>query len=553
MRKSRISLLTAALLIISFAAFGAVADTEKDESILPETFDTLAKAVGLDDAAEAAKPKRKIKIALFDVGFRGYADALGLSIPLTTKLRKGPIAVDPKTEEAHGLKMAEILSGLLDRTSVDYELHLFQTAGYSNLAAAVDTAIIEKFDLISYSQVWEYGENDDGKGFVNELVNRATGKGIIWVNAVGNFGKTTYRTAVERTEDDWAYLPGPNNSVQVRCKKNDGGKCLLRLVLSWNSYSLNTEAGTDKDLDLVLTDDTLKVIKTGGLVQKKHIPQGGQAGASIFPREVIEAEVKPGLYYARVKIRSNNFSKAEDTLRITLSGTFTEMLNRTEGETIFAPADNPSVISVGTTDADQDSVSRRNQRPDVRVASLVKTADGGQFKGSSNSAIATAARIALELAKLSERRSASRESLLQVLSGGRARPTTPTTNSGSNSDSSSNSRESTQIDFAATGSGGCYVYHALRLTVSHVQSMLRAGGVVVETTMGPKIFIDENPFERADRLGLRVSQEDRAERSILVADTAGLYSTAEANRKRIGTNAVEIVRSPRGATFCSIR
>lgn len=521
--------------------------SEKDESILPESLESLAKAVGIDEAASGVTPKRKIKIALFDTGFRGYSDALGLTIPLTTKLRKGPIAVDPATEEAHGLKMAEILSGLLDRTSVDYELHLFQTTGYSNLEAAVDTAIVEKFDLINYSQVWEYGENDDAKGFVNELVNRATAKGIIWVNAVGNFGKTTYRTAIERTEDDWAYLPGPNNSVQVRCKKNDGGKCLLRLVLSWNSYSPSTEIGTDKDLDLVLTDDTLKVIKSAGLVQKKHVPPG-QQGSSLFPREIIEAEVKPGLYYARVKIRSNNFSKSQDVLRLTLSGTFAELLNRTEGETLFAPADNPNVIAVGTTDSDQDSISRRGLRPDVRVASLVKTADGGQFKGSSNSAVATSARIALELAKLSERRSASRESLLQVLSGGRARPTTPIS-----ANPAPNPRESSTIDFSATGPGGCYIYHALRLTAAHVQSMLRSGGVVVETSMGPKIFIDENPFDRADRLGLRVNQEDRAERSILVADTAGLYSTAEANRKRIGTNAVEIVRAPRGATFCAIR
>lgn len=548
MRKSRFSLLIAVLLISSFSIPGAVAKTENDESLLPESLDTLAQAVGLDRAAENSKPRRTIKIALFDTGFRGYSDALGLTIPLSTKLRKGPIAVDPKTEEAHGLKMAEILSGLLDRTEVDYELHLFQTTGYSNLSAAVDTAIIEKFDLINYSQVWEYGENDDAKGFVNELVNRATSKGILWVNAVGNFGKTTYRTPVERIEDDWAYLPGPNSSVQIRCKKNEGGKCLLRLVLSWNSYSLSTETGTDKDLDLVLTDDTLKVIQTGGLVQRKNIPQGGEAGASLFPREIIEAEVKPGLYYARVKIRSKNFSKSQDVLRLTLSGTFTEMLNRTEGETVFAPADNPAVISVGTTDSDQDSISRRALRPDIRVASLVKTADGGQFKGSSNSAAAISARVALELAKLTDRRSASRESILQVLSGGRARPTTPVS-----SNRESDVGESSISDFAPTGSSGCYVFHALRLTRSHVQTLLRAGGVVVETTMGPKIFIDENPFARAERLGLRVNSEDRSERSILVADTAGLYSTAKANRNRLGQGAIEIVQTPRDATFCAIR
>lgn len=539
------------LLLIPALALSANAPTAEELSpqetaILEESLEALAKAVGLTETT-TAQPTRKVKIAIFDTGFRGVEKAIGETLDASTRMRKPPVPVDPKGEDGHGLKMAELVTGLLARTETPYELHLFQTGGYTNLEAAIETTILEEFDIISHSQVWEYGENDDGRGFINSLVNRATSKGITWVNAVGNFGKSTYRAPVDRIADDWAYLPGPNNSVQIRCFKNDAKVCRIRLVLAWNSFSPDVNQGTDKDLDLVLSDDTLKVIQTGGLIQKKVIAPG-DIGASLYPREIIEAEVKPGLYYARVKIRSSNFTKS-DILRITSSGDHTEMLNRTEGETLLAPADNASVIVIGASDSTIDSASRSKNRPDFRSASLVKTKDGGAFKGSSNTASAFTARIAAELSKY-KRGELSRESILQILRG-----STPRTGVGRNT--SSDNRSGTLSEIRAT-TGGCYTFHALQITPNHIRKMLREGGVVVDTTSGPKVFIDENPFDRAARLGLTVTnessnRESNAANSILVADVSGLFSVSIQNRAQLSQGTVEFVRTPSGATYCPLR
>ncbi len=537
-------LLNSFLLFAIVGSSNAFAQDEFSTEIVSETLDALAVAVGLGSTAPAAGA-RKLKIAVLDNGFRDFKKARGVTLPSTTKLHTGPTAVDPKFEEGHGTKIAEILAHLLDRSETKYELHLFHAFGYSNLSTAINSVIKDKFDLVLYSQVWEYGGNGDGRGFINRLVNTATESGVTWVNATGNFAKSTYRAPVERTVDDWAYLPGPNGSVQIRCFPSKKNTCNLRVVLSWNSFSDDVKFGTDKDLDLVLTDDTSKILHTGGLLQKKTVGPTEQ-GVSLYPREIVEAEVKPGLYYARVKIRSNNFQKY-DELKIMSSGDFTEMLNRTEGETLLPPADNASVISVGASDTERSSFSRSNSKPDLSSLSLIKTADGGQFKGSSNSAAAYAARIAVELSKV---KSIDRESLLITLRGGTPRP--KPVNQGT-------SRPNEPIANSASNLGstetGCYVFHALQITVPHVRRMLREGGVVVDTVSGPKVFIDENPFTRASRIGLDVELQnaDGTAGSILVADVSGLFATSVHQRSALAFDTVEFVRTPQGARYCRLR
>ncbi|MDX9732232.1 MAG: hypothetical protein RBT63_10710, partial [Bdellovibrionales bacterium] len=393
----------------------------------------------------------------------------------------------------------------------------------------------------------------------NALVTQATSTGITWVNAAGNFAKGTYIAPIERVADDWAFLPGPNNSVQVRChshkKQADEGKkadtCLLRAVLSWNSFSDDVARGTDKDLDLVLTDDTLKVIATGGMAQKRLIEEGAQ-GASLYPREIVTAEVKPGLYYLRVKVRSENFSKNVDELRLTVSGDFTEVLNRTDGESLLSPADHPEVITVGASDSDLSSFSRRHGRPDAYAISLLKTEDGGQFKGSSNSAAAVAARAAVELSRadLPEARDQKRANLIARI---RNRMTNRPTHRNENT--------SVRHDFGST-TGHCYVFAVSPLSKPHVRQMLRDGGVVVETTMGIKAFIDEDPFLRASRLGLRVTEmtsptaprqgSHSPSQLIFVADRDGLFSTDSSRRPSLARDTIEFVVTPKGATFCPL-
>ncbi|CAN5638337.1 hypothetical protein BH10BDE1_BH10BDE1_11100 [soil metagenome] len=519
--------------------------------IKPGSLDSLANAVGLSSPAIPDRAKlRPLKIAILDNGFSGFVAALGNTIPSGTQLRKGPIAVDPKTEEGHGLKIAEIFSNLMDRTEVQYDLHLFQAFGYSNLQSAIDTAIIEKFDLILYSQVWEYGGNGDGQGFINALVSNATSKGITWVNASGNFGKSTYRAAISRKTDDWAALPGPNNSVQIRCAKNEGGVCHLRVVLTWNSFSNDVNAGTDKDLDLVLTDDILTVVQTAGLKQKTSV-RAGETGVSLYPREIVEADVKPGLYYIRAKMRSQNFTST-DELRITSSGDFTEMINRTEGETLLAPADNSSVITIGAFDSDMSGLSRKLLRPDLSAISLIETDDGAQFKGSSNSAAAYAARIAFEISKHTsvDRPYLDRAAILQVARGGSARPLPPVA---SPPPAPSQPAANASRGLAST-TGACYVYIALPLTTPEAHKMLRDGGSAVATVTGNKVFIEENPFVRAARLGIPVNGLTQGlSNVILAADVSGFFAVPLSRRKDLGRDAVEFVQAPQGASYCPIR
>ena len=369
--------------------------------------DIVAKT-GIDRYRDS-QSKRTIKVAILDNGFAGREKIASL-----TTYHAGPVAVDAKTEESHGTYMAQIVMGLLDRTpDIQYQLHLFSAFGYSNLNAAVDAVVDQGFDVVLYSQVWEYGGNGDGFGFINTVVNKATSKGVIWINASGNFGNSTYTAPIEVLADQWAYLPSPNLGVRVRCFENPTGKCNLRAVLSWNDFKNVPEIGTSKDLDLVLSDDTLKVIRTGGLQQ---VESGSAPGTSLYPREIIEAELKPGLYELRAKARSTNFSKATDSLRIVTSGDYLQQIDTTNSrETLLAPADNASVITVGATDSEKSSASARMGKPEFSLPSEVQLDNGDSFKGSSNSA-AMAAALATVARALNPQ--ATRAQVLDFLAGG---------------------------------------------------------------------------------------------------------------------------------------
>ena len=54
----------------------------------------------------------------------------------------------------------------------------------------------ERVDVVLYSQVWTFGSDFDGTGFINAQVSRALASGAIWINAAGNFGGAVYQGAV---------------------------------------------------------------------------------------------------------------------------------------------------------------------------------------------------------------------------------------------------------------------------------------------------------------------------------------------------------------------
>lgn len=471
------------------------------------------------------EPTKKIKVAILDNGFKGAASAIGNELPSFTKLHSARAPLEGE-EEAHGFYMAKIFWEVLTLGGTDTrfaprEFHLYPAYGYTNFKFAVEDAIRRKVDVILYSQTWEYGGNFDGKGFINALVNKAADAGIVWINNAGNFGDTTFNSSIQNGKDDWVKLPGQNSSLEFRCQENPTGKCPLRAVLSWNSFSNSIEQGTDKDLDFVLTDDTLSIIQTSSLVQSK----GKEPGSSLYPREIVSAEIKPGLYFLKVKNRSNNFS-ASDRLRISLSGDFVKLENFDRTESLPTPADNPRVLTVGALDSEKSSVSEKNRKPELLTNSLVSLSSSENFKGSSNSAAMVAASATILYSLGAQKNKAT------LISQSRApRPR-------------GKGLSTAELGFGPTGN--CFKPVANQANLpGYIQQSISLGGVLVETTAGWKIITHNDPI--AFLPGIRRQRGD----DILVNSPIGPGIFPRNMLFRLPPNTVEFIELPLDQVLCS--
>ncbi len=511
---------------------------------------------------QASPFHKAVKIAILDNGFRGAQTEIGKSLPQETIIHAGPVAVDVQQEDEHGRVMAQIIAALLSQTpGLRYELHLYSAYGYSNFSAAVSSVIVEHFDVVLYSQVWEYGGNNDGRGFINAQVDRATKAGVLWINAAGNFATSTYRSALVPSSDDWVKLPGPNDSVQIRCAKSDtGNTCPLRAVLSWNDFKDDVKVGTDKDLDLVLTDDTLRIVASSALIQMKHIPDPAPPGASLYPREIVETLLQPGLYNLRAKIRSHNFNSRTDKIAITVSGPGIDLLNRTRGESILPPADNSSVITVGADDTEISSTSTVLRKPELVTLSRLQLVEGGgspsaAFIGSSNSAAYVAA-LASVLVGLNP--GLDRAHLLRLLkssmvaSGGQTFPPglPPQPLPPQVDQETGRGLPVETLDFLPTGHSGavdggqrCFIPTRLPFYPSALTGILAHGGRAVETTRGIKIFTPYDPFAAVGVIA--VSPDD-----MLVVDANGFEPLPRSNQPYLIPGSYEVVQIPAGEIIC---
>lgn len=364
-------------------------------------------ALSLLVMAASIAAEAQIKIAVFDHDFSGYKEAIGKTLPAQTVFHPGELqSTKKKTFPAHGLKMAEIVAeDLMPR--LNFTLHLYEVGGYSNFKAAIDSAIAENVDIILHPLVREYGSNFDGKGFFNAEVNRATGAGIIWINAAGNFGKTTYtgmpskvRTGSGEDRDiQWVRLPGEQDSLQIECAPPKGVyTCDTRIVLSWTDHKNDPNIGTTKDLDMYLADDTMKnmnrFIESSELKQTDVFDKDDDK-LTKYPREIIETELSPGKYTLRIKNASKNFSK-DDRFRVASDSPYIIFENFDANESILNPADNPDVITVGANDSDRSSRSVSLQKPEVSLPSKMNI-NGRDAYGSSIAAARATARAAVLL------------------------------------------------------------------------------------------------------------------------------------------------------------
>lgn len=470
---------------------------------------------------------KKVKIAVLDKGFEGYQSELGKSLPVGTVYHSGPMSAPTEAQTTHGLRMAQILvqSLTLEGKSPQFEpeLHLYNVFGFTNFQSAVDDLIQRKVDLVLYSEVWEFGSNFKGDGFINSEVNRATAAGVLWINAAGNFHLSTYNTSIKSNKDLFVILPNENQSLKVICPENPQNKCQWKIVLSWNDFKSNSELGTEKNLDLALTDDFLSIIQKSELRQSAD-PQEARPGYSKYPREIITAEVKPGTYFLRVKNRSENFRET-DSLRITVDGDFVAMPSRSTTESLLNPADNSQVITVGAFDSDRSSVSHRLNKPELWTVSSLFL-DGVEYRGSSNSAALVAAGIALAKAinpKL------TKDDLLKLVARGARDWNAP-------------GLPLAQLQFSFTGQG-CFQEVNFPSLPKHLEAVLDRGGIFVQTNMGARIMVSYDPLILAPHLQRKLVHD------VLLATPNG-YRVIPRNAQTAGPEEVEVFQRPMELGLC---
>jgi hypothetical protein len=326
-----------------------------------------------------------LKVAVLDNGFAGYEPGKQM-LPDSAQFVAGPL--DPPEPTSHGLGMAQILWSMLGRPVLGPKFYLINTNGYTNLTSAVQFVIDNHVDVVLYSQVWSFGDNFDGKGFINALVTRATQAGVLWINASGNYGGMAFNSPVLGGSYDHLHFSNAldQNSVTV--------------TLSWTDFTDSERYNAVKDLDLFVYDSDGKLVSSSTLVQHGEAPPAsGDSNLSSFAREVVTLpSLDRGDYTIQVVQKSSNFT-ASDQLRVVIDSQkpgaviFTD---HTEGGEILPPADNPNVLTVGerTPLSSVGPFVASHAKPDVYVDdATVDFSSGDATDGSSNAAAMVAGAV----------------------------------------------------------------------------------------------------------------------------------------------------------------
>lgn len=126
--------------------------------------DAVEKFLKLKDFKNC-KIGQQVRIAVLDNSFFGYQTEVGKRLPAGTQYFPGVTSDADQFEDRsmHGLFMAILINQIVLESGckADYQLSLFNSNGLTKFADAVNSVIRDGYDIVLYSQVWEYGGNGD--------------------------------------------------------------------------------------------------------------------------------------------------------------------------------------------------------------------------------------------------------------------------------------------------------------------------------------------------------------------------------------------------------
>jgi hypothetical protein len=288
--------------------------------------------------AEYSSPERlsEVKVAVLDEGFGGVTAAdIHKYLPANTKifdLKDSTMpGISPMGDSIHGLHMAQIVWAMSGLNKNGPQFGLFNVNGPDNQIAAIKALLDWGAHIVVQSANFEMFGNMNGTGWINEHVEHAKSKGVIWLNTVGNYRDLVYNGAVAMdTRNEFVTFASGEKYLRFR---NKVALNKIKIILNWNSYSVGNSLftrprGTDKDLDLFVGldgdvdgqgDQRWKAVSTDR--QVVALDEKPKPEETLYAREVafLTADVNPKRdYLIAVKRRAGEFNSSHDKLRVTV-------------------------------------------------------------------------------------------------------------------------------------------------------------------------------------------------------------------------------------------
>jgi subtilisin family serine protease len=337
-----------------------------------------------------------VKVAVIDVGFAGVSSAIsGGELPNTAIMidctGSSCVPTDFSSEtDLHGTAVAEIVHDMAPEATL-YLIKIYDTL---DLRDAKNYAVSNGIKIINHSVTYMNTNFYGGQCYNSNAVctaNDANAKGILWVNAMGNYGERHYgATFTDSSGFGFHHVAGSDWTIDIEASAGD----VVNVNLTWEAWPT-----TDQDYDLELYDSDMDLVASSNDIQTGTQP----------PTEAISYSVPAtGTYYLAIY----KYSATSDHRLAVFS--YNHKLNpAVASNSISSPADAAGAMAVGAIDYEnwtsgpQESFSSQGPTSDGRTKPEISGPDNvtslrydGSFPGTSAATPHVAGAAALILSQI---------------------------------------------------------------------------------------------------------------------------------------------------------
>jgi subtilisin family serine protease len=343
---------------------------------------------------------RRVKIAVLDLGFKGYRGLLGTELPALVTGRSFRADQDVEAGINHGTACAEIIRDM----APDAQLYLVNFSTDVEHHQAVNYLIGEKVDIVCSALGWPNTGPGNGTGPICDDVKKCATAGILWVNAAGDDAERHWEATFADTNADSFHDFATDDEILQWWVPAD---TWTGAALNWDDWGTWDGAAFGKptqDYDLLLWRRNGPVWE---LLQYCDDFQNGLAGQTPV-EETSLWKTNVGTYYGVSFLKFNATRNVK--LELFVQGASGPIEYAVAAGSLAIPADAAEALAVGATDWSTDTIQSYSSRgptadgrvkPDLSAPTGVSTVTYGarSFAGTSASAPHVAGALGLLLNK----------------------------------------------------------------------------------------------------------------------------------------------------------